>query len=306
MGAAVGLRVDQVMPFLVSLRRSGYGGEVVLFVDRRLEKDLARARPFPGLKTIRARQWLPFKLGLVRRPHRMLCVWSPLRSALWVGLKAIGRLPLHDELRLRLQGTVAKLLYTPMEARFLRYQRYLATRRYAGVLLTDVRDVVFQLDPFEELPSNGLAVSIETERYTLASEPLNARWIRRVYGDDLLRQIGTNQVSCVGVTYGDGDSIAHYLKLFNGELLKLSPATAGVGGADTAIHNMLVWTGRLGAIHRLQPLVSPVATLNGIAEEEISLCSGRLLNLDGTIVSVLHQYDRIPRVRAAVLDSLST
>lgn len=307
MGAAIGLHHEQVTPFLRSLRRTGYRGDVVLFVDRRLQRSLANDPVARGVTLLRARQWLPFKLGLLQRPRLMRWLWKPLRSVLWTALELVQRLPVRHGMQLRLQIPLAMALYTPMETRFLRYRRYLRSDPHSRVLLTDVRDVLFQSDPFASLPAEGLGVSIEADSYTVATEPHNAAWIARAYGSGMLQRIGHNRVSCVGVTCGDAAAIASYLNQFAEELLALSPEAAGIGGADTAIHNVLVWTERLGVVHRLEPLASAVATLNAIPSEEVCLSdAGRVLNRDGSKPSVLHQYDRIPAIRDGLLRMLAS
>lgn len=305
-GTAVGLSAEQIRPFLVSLRTSGYAGELVLFVDRALERRLRADPEAQGVTLRRAAQWPPFRLGLLNRPRAMRMGWMPLQAALWRALRAVRALPLSERRRRPLELALAKLLYTPMETRFLRYEQYLRWQAHRRVMLTDVRDVVFQSDPFAALPARGLSVSIETGLYTLATESHNAAWLRRVYGEPMLERIGSRRVSCVGVTAGDAASIERYLRLFNSELLELSPQEAGIGGADTAIHNVLIWTGRLAEVHELEPLSSPVATLNGIPENEVSVSpEGRLLNRDGSLPSVLHQYDRLPGVRSQLLRALA-
>jgi len=307
MGTAVGLSVGQVLPFLNSLRNAGYEGDVVLFVDWALGRALRRYQWEARVYLIRARQWLPFKLRLLGHPRALRFLWMPLQTALFLGLRAVDSMPLSQQARFALRSGLAKLIYTPMEARFVRYHAFLTSHRYARVLLTDVRDVLFQSDPFRWLPSSGLAVSDETASYTIATEPHNAEWITRAYGPEALEQIGRNRVSCVGVTYGDGEAILRYLRLFLDELMSLRPTAAGIGGADTAIHNMLLGTGRLEPVRHLAPLASPVATLNAVSPGDVTLsATGRLLNRDGSEPSVLHQYDRIPGMRGKLLQSLAS
>jgi hypothetical protein len=193
-----------------------------------------------------------------------------------------------------------------MEARFLRFEALLEARPYDHVLICDVRDVLFQRDPFPDLRGSGLAVSIETRRYTIEDEPLNARWVRDVYGQDVLDRIGANPVSCVGVTYGDRVGMSVYLRLMREEIVRLSSRAARQGGADTAIHNHIVWSGRLAQPRLLETLASPVATLNGISEQEISLDSeGRVLNRDGSEPSVVHQYDRLPAIAPGLVRAVT-
>lgn len=305
MGAAVGFRADQVIPFVTSLRNTGYSGSIVLFVDSRLGRALHSHSAVSDVTLIRAQQWPAFK-QLLDHKTMMRFLWFPLRKVLWMLLRALRRLPIDEEVRCRLQLPLALLMHTPMDGRFLRFYRFVKMHPHEFVLLSDVRDVLFQNDPFTHLPDTGLAVSIETRSYSIATESHNAEWVRRVYGQPMLAEIGANRVSCVGVTFGDGPAISNYLKLMTDEMLRMSPKRAGIGGADTAIHNMLIWTNRLGRVHLLEPLASAVATLNGIDEARIRLGPGsKLLNVDGSEASVLHQYDRVPGLRRKLLRTLS-
>jgi hypothetical protein len=128
-----------------------------------------------------------------------------------------------------------------------------------------------------------------------------------VYGRAVLDRIGHNPPSCVGVTYGDGQSIERYLRLMVAEILALEAPAARQGGADTAIHNYLLWTGQLGEVHLLETLASAVATLTGISAEDTNLSpAGRLLNRDGSEPSVLHQYDRLPELAPRLRRSLAS
>lgn len=305
LGAAVGLSADQVTPFLASVRSSGYSGDVVLFVDVPLARRLRRDPSAVGVELVSVRRLLPVSFRRLRSSRLARLPWGGFQVIVWTSMKTAGRLPVPDALRRKLQVGLALLVCTPMESRFLRYRQLLATRPYKRVLIADVRDVLFQSDPFAQLPLHGLAVSIETRRYTVATQPHNSAWIRQAYGEDALRRIGANPVSCVGVTYGDSQAISAYLELVTDEILRLPARAARRGGADTAVHNFLLWTGRLGAVSPLETLASPVATLNGISPDEVSFSpAGHLLNEDGSEPSVLHQYDRVPGAAGMLLRSL--
>lgn len=298
LGTAVGLRVEQVKPFLLSLARTGYSGDTVLFVDRRLRRRLSSSSPLGNLSLIPIRQWLPFKLGFWSHRRVMAGLWHPLQTSAWRLLALAEHLGLRGRGDVGVRRSLACLLYPPMDTRFIRYDRFLRTHAHERVLLTDVRDVLFQTDPFARLPRTGLAASLESPAYRIATEPHNAAWVNRVYGTDLLDRIGDQRVSCVGVTYGDRSAIQHYLTRFTQELLRLTPGEIGVGGADTAIHNKLLWSGDLRDFEVLEPLASPVVNLNSIDASELSLSDqGRLLNRDGSEISVVHQYDRQPELR---------
>jgi hypothetical protein len=306
-GTAVGLSRAQVEPFLKSLRRAGYTGPVVLFVDHPLRRALADDPPAPGIRLVRVLPWLPLRWGFAVRKRTMRLLWAPFQGLWWAVVRLLRSLPLSEAARLRLALPLASVLYSPLDARFIRAWRYLRAHPHRRVLLSDVRDVLFQDNPFTVLPAAGLAVGLETSDYTLATQPSNAEWITRVYGSWLLEQIGGSPVSNVGVTYGDEKSIMFYLTQFAGELICRRPRAVGIVGADTAIHNMLLWTGRLGSVRHLEPLRSPLATLAGMEPALLKLDSAdRLLNLDGSSPAIVHQYDRKPNIRDALLNALAS
>lgn len=305
-GTAVGLTREQVEPFLRSLRKVGYSGRVVLFVDSVSLRELRHDQLMTGVTLVRVLPWLPARYHFVFKRRAMRILWAPVQRIWWTIVSLLRHLVLSDSTYLKLVLPIASVMNTHLDARFLRAFRYLRNHPHGRVLLCDVRDVLFQDDPFTRMPATGLAVGLETSQYTLATQPMNAGWITRTYGRQTLDQIGMNRVSNVGVTYGDGDSIMHYLGQLASELLRLPPPAVGIVGADTAIHNVLLWTGRLGSVEAFEPLESPVATLNSVDPMHLKLDpTGRLLNLDGSRPSILHQYDRQPAVREALLRALT-
>jgi hypothetical protein len=305
MATAIGHHPEQVRPFIHSLRRSGYAGSVVIFVDRQLERALAQEARGWDVTLIGVPKWRP-QMGSVTPLQglpRML--WRGLRLALWVTMRCLRALP-DGDLKSRLQVAVAGRLLFPTESRHFRYLRLLKGSEFRRILLADVRDVLFQSDPFRELPAGGLAVGVEIPNYTLGTEPHNAQWVKSAYGPAILERIGANPVSCAGVTYGERDAMMKYLDLMVKEVGGLSVRAVGLPGIDQAVHNVLVWTKRLDDVHELRPLDSTVATLNGVEERDVVLSqSGRLLNRDGSEPSVLHQYDRLPGLAPRLLQSLA-
>ena len=140
---------------------------------------------------------------------------------------------------------------------------------YAQVLLCDVRDVYFQLDPFEALGlDDGLGVAIEPEHLTIGACDIHARWLSdecSAYKVELvLDQIADKSRSCAGTTIGTQLAIAKYCHLMEDEA---SRTVREIGEAqalpfagritsydgnkwwcwcnDQGMHNVLLWTGRL-------------------------------------------------------------
>ncbi len=257
LGSAVGLTLGQVLPFLASLRNCGYQGDVALIVSRGQRRRLRGHRL--GRRSCSSPDD-PFCPSAFGRCERVVCFGLSGGSYRC----SVGPSPrewadsVDNPSRRRLQATIAELACTPVDARFLHYQRFLEAHHYRRVLLTDVRDVLFQSDPFSQFPRSGLAVGIEARRHTIASEPTNRSWVRLAYGQRILDQIGGNPVSCAGVTYGDADSISMYLDLMVGEIVTFQHGPPGEVDQTEAVHNFLLWTGRLGPVQHLQTLETPL------------------------------------------------
>lgn len=298
LGTAIGYSAEQIAPFLDSLRASGYAGGVALVVSR---SDLVRFRPHPlfaGVSLIGATQWLPLRFrGLQKAPARRW-LWRPLQLLIWTLLRGAGHLPLPERARWRLQIPLAEFLYPPTESRFLRYHTLLRKSRHTRILLSDVRDVVFQRDPAAALPAQGLAISLEVPDYTIGTEPWNRSRVTLIYGETVLGQVSAQPVSCSGVTAGDIGAMRRYLELMVRDIVGLNWSAARQGWFDQAIHNVILRTHWKEPLQGLGTLTSAVATLGAVPDASLRLdAEGRLLNNDGSIVSVVHQYDRKPALR---------
>lgn len=304
-GAAIGYAEPQVAPFFRSLRRTGYAGDVALIVDAELAARLRGDPAYARCRLVEAPRWIPHRLQIRERRPGAWRLWRVAQVVSRLYLNACERLPLGEALRWSLQLPVARHVYWPTETRYLHAYELLRRSRYERVLLTDVRDVLFQAEPFAALPREGLAVGMETRRLTLATEPFNARQVTLAYGEAGLRRIGERPISCCGVTYGDRASMLRYLRLMAGEIWRLNDAASRLP-MDQALHNHILWTGLFGEFRQLDTLAGPIATVAMLDEAELRLSeAGRLLNRDGSVPSIVHQYDRFPRLVTALQGALA-
>ncbi|MBG0790455.1 MAG: hypothetical protein H0S80_08180 [Desulfovibrionaceae bacterium] len=177
--------------------------------------------------------------------------------------------------------------------RYFLYRDYLRAlpRPCSRVLITDVRDVLFQRDPFGHPWPDGLNAMLEDRRATVGSCPFNARWVREHLGADALAAIGGCPISCSGTTVADHAAMLDYLDKMT-ELL--DPPTTGecMAGYDQGIHNYLIHTGRVAAA--LHDNDGPVLTLAQTRGEPRMDADGRVLNEAGRPAHIVHQYDRKP------------
>lgn len=310
-GAAVGYTIKQIEPFLKSLRLSGYTGETILLVDKKLATAINNSRFSDVVKTRVVPEWIPFRYKLYRgRRTYLLYLWYPYHSLLWVMLQILKRASTNRPVW-QLLLKVADQLMAPIESRFLHALTVVRSGRYRRILLTDVRDVLFQSDPFAGLPDKGLCLGIETYPDCLQQEPHNERWIKMAYGQKMLSKIGKKPISCAGVTLGDQYSMINYLEKMSNELLNLkfkATKSTMLISLDQAAHNKLLWMGEIEDYHLLR--TGHCASLATLSDERDFTNSikiddkNRLLNMDGKIISILHMYDRWPEVKKTVLAQL--
>lgn len=187
----------------------------------------------------------------------------------------------------------------PVVQRFAAYDRWLADRPWVRqVLLTDVRDVVFQGDPFART-SDQLEVFTESEGSPLGAHAFNRKHLRALVGDALAGSMDARACICVGTVLGPADAISRFCRMLL--LLAAIPRSevGGAFGADQAACNLAIHLGLVEA--SIRPNYGRVATVGDGPSDLLAIDEeGRILNPDGTISPIVHQYDRHPHLSEAV------
>lgn len=186
----------------------------------------------------------------------------------------------------------------------LRYRHYYDILQGLGedadqVFLTDVRDVLFQRDPFQR-PLQELEVFLEEPTIKIGTEPFNRKWIRNLYGASELTAIGDETASCSGTVAGRRQAVLHYLKEM---IAAIGWRRRPLGSHDQGVHNHLLRRGRLGAVTIVQNGLGRVLTMGGMSRIHRD-GAGTVLNADGSVPAVLHQYDRHPALADTLVSSL--
>ncbi|GAB3637405.1 hypothetical protein GCM10027422_29950 [Hymenobacter arcticus] len=167
---------------------------------------------------------------------------------------------------------------------------------FEKVLLTDVRDVVFQRDPFDFNMENALYVAMESRTRKTADCQYNSAWIKNGYGEEVMLEMAPHIISCAGTTLGPTHRVKTYLEALLREIMTLRDA---YDCADQAVHNRLLQQGKLEPVIRLYNEDSPVLTVG--AEPNFVLdAEGFVLDGKGTRPTIVHQYDRHPALMAAM------
>ena len=178
--------------------------------------------------------------------------------------------------------------------------RYFACRQFLSenhglnnVFLSDSRDVLFQRSPF--LAGNFSELYVFAEPIKIGMCDINSAWIKHYYGGEVLASMLESPVLCSGTTLGSVSRIKEYLDLMCEEIeAKILADFSYIKGGDQGIHNYKFHSGGIpGAVVRMHGY-SEVQTLH----HEHHFTFSRdcfILNFDGTVVSVVHQYDRFPQ-----------
>lgn len=244
LGLAAGYHYGDVRPFLASLDRAAYAGDLVFFVSA------------------------------TTRDHERM--------------RAHGAELLPMERAPGLEDASCNAL------RYFLYREYLRTcgKTYDRILISDVRDVIFQGDPFAFPWPDGVCCALEDPSATVGTCPFNARWVREHLGGDALAAIADRPVSCSGTTVADHGSMLAYLDRMTGLLLPPSTGEC-MAGYDQGVHNFLVHTGGLDNL-TLFDNEGPILTLAQTRGEPAVDARGDVLNRAGRVPRLVHQYDRKP------------
>jgi hypothetical protein len=251
----------QIKFFFISLKQSGFTGDICMFTGANLTPRTIRLMKKYGAKTI------PFS-GLSSLPADNLA-----------GQQFNFPQPINY-----------------FNFRHYLYYDFLQRNKdvYDYVLLTDVRDVYFQRDPFDFDKTTGLYCALEGKHKKLKDCSFNGRWLEFIYGKKGVEEVGENIISCAGTTWGDTEAMLDYLTKMLQKIEKLPDAKTAI---DQAIHNYMIWKKMLPQVTFLNNDDGVILTLSyekGYtieADDKVRAANGRLVN-------VLHQFDRMPDLKA--------
>lgn len=290
LGVLTSLPASAAEPFARSLRATGFVGELHLFVGNMAEGDVEALRELAdAVHVVDARfpRRLPVATLLLRyvKRQRGLRRFYPAAFRL-----AVGPGPSADRrwraLEFHLEG-----LQT------LRYELYAQFLDELGadadyVLLSDVRDVWFQDDPFTK-PPQGLEVFLEEPTVRIGAEPFNHRWIEHLYGGKTAAQLSNNVVSCSGTTSGPRDEVLRYARSM---AVALKGRRRPMSSHDQGVHNYLLRTGALDPVEIVDNTSGRVLTMS--VKMTPRLEGDLVLSNTGAAPPVVHQYDRHPEATA--------
>ncbi len=188
--------------------------------------------------------------------------------------------------------------------RWILYLDWLQARLHEGkswrnILLTDTRDVTFQ-KPLFATPCAELEFHLESPTLRIGECVCNGGWIRNLFGEAALARFASGRITCSGTVTGKMRGILRYLAQMQILMLALPEGASMDYPGDQGIHNFLVHSGLLPEGRAMENF-GRVATLHYVAPDEIHFNeAAALVNPDGTISEIAHQWDRHEPFAAAI------
>jgi hypothetical protein len=207
----------------------------------------------------------------------------------------------------------------------LRYELYwLMIENYhphSWVLVIDARDTFFQSNPFANVPratdpsgSSGLLYYFgeNVDATRIGKSKQNSKWVSTSYGNRVGRMLRDKPTICSGATMGERVAMTAYVSAIVSES---DETNVVLTGADQGFHNYLYYSHKLSNVLDIHTIVifdqgtgivnnlgamrtSPLESWgHGGILRDLNDANGmrigyQVLNWDGTVSPVVHQFDR--------------
>ena len=160
------------------------------------------------------------------------------------------------------------------------------TFKYDRVILSDVRDVIFQV-PVNEIPyEDELCFFLEEDGSAIKNCDYNRHWVEGYFGKVMLESIGDNIISNVSISIGPRDLVLDYLKALYELMLSSGYHKNGI---DMAAHNVLIYDKKYPA-KLYKNSEGPVWTIGNT--KNVIVRNHKFYRQDGSMPAIVHQYDR--------------
>lgn len=161
------------------------------------------------------------------------------------------------------------------------------------IFITDVRDVIFQDDPFVNDFDTEQELEFYYEPELIGNCPCNSWWYKTMLGDSVLDQVKDNYIVCCGTIMGTREGLLKYLNQFKDAFDEWRKSgRVFTGGEDTVVHNLLIINNKITQkykiVHNGYGAVSTLEHQKILDFDD----NGRYINVDGKPTPVIHQWDR--------------
>jgi hypothetical protein len=166
---------------------------------------------------------------------------------------------------------------------------------FDNVFVCDSHDTLFQRDVFANMATYtpGLYAFLEDKSMNFRNCIHNNDWVRYCYGATEVEKLLDKPISCSGTVLGTWSAMLSYLSVMQIQILNTPISCKQNGGSDQGIHNYIIHNSKIPnvTIHHVSHESGFVATLH-YARSLKRNQFGLVVNENGTIYSVVHQWNR--------------
>ena len=250
-----------VQPFFESLNRVNYRGDVVVFVSDKVSKATRRKLATADAKFIDYHAAFPF-IESYRGSFKDI---SPSISI--------------------------------NNYRFILFLQYLTWHQdeYDRVMLTDIRDVIFQKAPFAAESGQGISFFLEDPSQTFRHK-FNYEWLAAATDVQTADALADRPVSCAGITIGSIKQVIAYLAYIKSKLVHREKLEWGL---DQGIHNSYLYVAKPDGL-RVFSSDEPYVINLGAYQPYRTNQGGEVVNSKDEPYAIVHQYDRSGKLFTAM------
>jgi hypothetical protein len=183
--------------------------------------------------------------------------------------------------------------------RFLKYLEVLIDdREHEQILISDIRDVVFQGNPFNNLPDQFLYLFKEDPGVPIGKCQYNSYWVDCAYSNSIAEHLADKNIICAGTILGSKNKIIDLLFKIRHELFDIKHKdfyTYQNVNIDQAILNKLCYLDQaLDVVTKTNgDIIGTVGISLTVTEAlDVITISNNAVLVNGITPSVIHQYDR--------------
>ncbi len=286
-----GYSEKDLAPFFNSLNQSGYTDDICFITQEQDAHALSNFSMAGNIKIHLFRDQKPMKKNRVRKIGKYIdsaCTRSPTLRKLSASFRE----------KFAFKNSCAHL------RRHFLFRDILGSfaQGYQNVMMTDVRDVIFQKDPFDfDIQPDSIYYFLEAEHTRIQDCEKNSWWITEMLGEEALKRLGPNHISCGGTIIGCPKTMHMHFKITTESIMK-NLRCCNRAGIDQAPHHLIVWDRLVPNIHVIPNRAGIILTMQTTKREHWSISEEGLIVVDGDkIPNTIHQYDRFPDATQAIL-----
>jgi len=214
----------------------------------------------------------------------------------------------------------------PNVLRFKYFFEFLNENKYSKIILTDIRDVIFQKNPFynKYLNNNLYELVLSSENILLKDEPWSKNNVINTFGIDEYEKIKNLDALCAGVIAGKATTVKNLCLEIYKKCLESKTIVYHFSGWDSNKHwsqwssdppdqaafNILIREKKWSEISKIVSIdedwninlgVSNINNIKLLLNEVGSFENGVVKNKNREEFFIVHQYDRIPELNNEIL-----